>query len=92
METSISLTKIMTVIQTTGNFSKVTNHKMGDFVEVCKDLNSLNIWGIANPSKMNKYVNILTKMGFVASVNWINNFGLSGKDADVVSYSINFSK
>lgn len=92
METSISLSKSMTVIQTTGKFSKVTNYKMGDFVEVCKGLDTLKIWGTAKPTKMNKYISILQSMGFVASVNWVSNLGLSGKDADVVSYSINFSK
>jgi hypothetical protein len=48
--------------------------------------------GDSKPAKLNKYVNLALQNGFVKSAETIKNAGFEGKNSDVLSYKITFTK
>jgi hypothetical protein len=72
MNTSISISKVITQIQTVNGRSKVTNHKMNELVSIISDVKSFEIWGTISVAKFNKYHLQIMDAGFMV-LQVINN-------------------
>jgi hypothetical protein len=85
---SIYITKKITVIKG----CIVTEHDMNEFTNIIQNLQCFDIKGDSKPAKLNKYVNLALQNGFVKSAETIKNAGFEGKNSDVLSYKITFTK
>lgn len=94
MTTSIGIDRILTTIDTYSNgITKVFCSKMAMFTDIISSRNVVTIHGLAKQAKMEKYINLMIDNGFTMSkLNHSHNAGFEGKNSDVVSYSITFTK
>lgn len=71
----------------------VYTENMGSFESMISKFDSIILTGLAKPSKINKYKNLLLKNEFnERNIEWCNNAGFSDKNADVINFRIEFSK
>ena len=94
MNTSISIDKILTVIEyVTERTSLVSMHKMSCFESIISRHKNITLSGYAKPAKKEKYHKLMIENGFsVSKTNHCQNVGFEGRHSDVLSYSIEYTK
>lgn len=90
---TISIQKILTIMEKT-SFGTITScKKMGSFDSIINDFDKIQITGMAKPSKLNKYKQIMINNNFVnTNIVALNNAGFDGINSDVISFSLVFEK
>ena len=92
-QATLNLGKKATFIKEGTFGTSVCAENLGDITAVVADITNLTLTGLAKPSKLAKYQAVVLNAGFVlTSTDWNNNAGFEGKNGDVVSFRINYTK
>jgi hypothetical protein len=93
MQATLNLGKKATFIKEGTFGTSVCAENLGDIASFVSNIAALTLTGLAKPSKLAKYQAVILNAGFVvAYTDWNNNAGFEGKNADVITFRINYTK